>query len=305
MLSALFAIVLSLFFNEISAQFTNATCNVPGYEWAFNSLEQSPCVMASYMLAPCRGSSTVYSLDPGWRYSGANEGLSEQCHCSSAVYSLLTVCQYCQRNTSTIVESWGVWTENCTTTDVQNGFFIPGIPAGTKIPIWAFQAFDTNETFSVIKAQQLAATNGSEFGPPLPSTVPSNYPTPSLTGSRSPSANLPSGSSSPSSEPASSSGSTPVGAIVGGVVGGVAGIAIIAALIFFLVLRKDRQRKNRMSGQSNSVQVAPWSPSPPSSSTPQTAEHKLFEPNRPPNLSYNGSFTTSPTQTYHPYKPEL
>lgn len=299
MLAALVPIALSFLVREISAQLTNATCDVSGSEWSFNSLGQSPCVMASYMFTPCWGTYTIYALRPGWLYTGPrSKGDSDPCVCSSVMYSLLSACQFCQSSASTSIEPWWMWTENCTATEVQNGFFIQGIPFGTKIPVWAFKPFDTNDTFSLVGAQQVAASNQTELEPA--STSSSRTPiSPSATNIRP--TETPSPSSSSGAASSSNSSSTPVGAIVGGVVGGVAGIALIAGLVFFF-LHKSKQKERPLS-ESSKVPWSPSSQSPTLAPTPQTAEHRLYDPNNPATFPQSGSYF--PNQPYHPNKPQL
>ncbi|KAJ5248148.1 hypothetical protein N7524_012108 [Penicillium chrysogenum] len=101
--------------------------------------------------------------------------------------------------------------------------------------------------------QLMAISSASAI--PTPSSTPSTFVTSSpTTTSTTPSSTTSTGEAKPAS-------STNTAAIAGGTVGGVAGVAILIALVWFLLRRRNKQR------QENSVQDMP----PPS--TNQTQQH--------------------------------
>ncbi len=81
----------------------------------FNSVGQSPCVVAGYMMATCSGGCepftclhvrgcglifiAAYTIDPlpsGYSYTGGYGSHSSECMCSTIGYSLFGACAVCQ-----------------------------------------------------------------------------------------------------------------------------------------------------------------------------------------------------------------
>ncbi|KAI0246498.1 hypothetical protein BJV78DRAFT_148240 [Lactifluus subvellereus] len=187
-----------------------------------NSLGQSPCTVAAYLMATCNGGSFYMPpLEPGNSYPGPTGGDDgDLCKCNTVVYSLLSACDACQQ------EPWIDWLEyslNCTNVMPVPSFPNP-IPSGTRVPQWAlldvtFEDIWNNDTsfavgdFPEITPGMVIPPNGAYPGPP---STP--YP----------------------SRPTQSSSSN-AGAIAGGAVGGVAAIAVASLAVFFWLRRKRPQ----------------------------------------------------------------
>ncbi|KAJ7905708.1 hypothetical protein B0H14DRAFT_22030 [Mycena olivaceomarginata] len=216
-----------------SAQTTNATCDV-AHNWAFNSKKQSPCEVASTLLAACTGSYEVYALPTDFHYEGPSIQDANPCQCNTVVYSLLAECGLCQDRTITM---WSLWETNCASVSISS-FPMP-IPAGLHVPGWAYLDVRTSDTFS----EALAFANANI-------TESTAVPHPSKTSSPSPSSTaVPTSSTSsavvqPTVE-SDTSGSPPVNqtrsnAIGGGVVGGFFGLLLLVSAFSFWICRRRR-----------------------------------------------------------------
>ncbi|KAF9265501.1 hypothetical protein L218DRAFT_142546 [Marasmius fiardii PR-910] len=205
-------------------EFPPAKCDpATGFDWAFNSKNQSPCDVASYLGGACNnGEFSIPALNASQSYLGPTLLTANPCRCNTVFYSLLSACAACQGR---IYQRWSLYDGNCST--VYTNF--PGdIPSGTAVPSWAYLDISSSDTFEPDRAKALA--NGPEStGTPKPTG--SNTPPPLV----SPTA--------ASSDSGGSNNSSNAGAIAGGVVGGVAGVAIIAVFAFwFLRRRRGRSR---------------------------------------------------------------
>ncbi|KAJ7120499.1 hypothetical protein C8R43DRAFT_83280 [Mycena crocata] len=125
-----------------SAQTSNATCSV-AQKWASNSQQQSPCLVASSLLAVCTGSYDVFALPEGWHYNGPSIQDANPCQCNTVVYSLLSECGLCQNRT---VVMWSVWETNCASVSI--GSFPKPIPAGLHVPGWAYLDVKATDMFN-------------------------------------------------------------------------------------------------------------------------------------------------------------
>ncbi|KAI0250333.1 hypothetical protein BJV78DRAFT_590711 [Lactifluus subvellereus] len=111
-----------------------ADCSPP-WQWTSNSLRQSPCTVAAYLMATCnQGAFSIAPLGPGYSYIGPN-GVDDGnlCKCNTVAYSLLSACDGCQQ------ETWITWSQysfNCTKTFPVSSFPNP-VPSGTRVPQWA------------------------------------------------------------------------------------------------------------------------------------------------------------------------
>jgi len=197
----------------VLSQHTEAVCNITSLSWTFNSLGQSPCLVAAYMLNPCStdGDVDVPTSGPGQHYAlddGANP-----CQCNSVSYSLLSACASCQEGE---IDSWTDYTDNCTQVypDGQYGF---AIPAGTAVPKWAYQLVTGTNRFNLSEAQ-------------ITGDKPENLTTTTSSSRPSDSAN-----SKPSSK-------NTTAVIAGSVVGGVIAIAILGGLLTFWLISQRRKR---------------------------------------------------------------
>lgn len=123
--------VVSFFFPGFAIAVISAPDCRSTWEWSFNSLGQSACMVAAFMMSTCNaGSFTVDPLPQGHSYPGpGGTDDSNLCKCSTVGYSLLSACAGCQG------EHWISWSEyvtNCTTT-LPPSFPNP-IPSGTLVP---------------------------------------------------------------------------------------------------------------------------------------------------------------------------
>ncbi|KAI0045398.1 hypothetical protein FA95DRAFT_1561114 [Auriscalpium vulgare] len=94
------------------AQGPNEEC-AAGWDWTFNSLGQSPCVIEALLEDNC----------------------GNACACNTIVYSLASACSACE---TLSWEDWNHWftTNNCTLLQMDlSGFEIPDT---TRVPLWAF-----------------------------------------------------------------------------------------------------------------------------------------------------------------------
>ncbi|KAG2124405.1 uncharacterized protein EDB93DRAFT_542877 [Suillus bovinus] len=219
------------------AQASTATC-ISSDRWMNNSLQQNPCVVASYLQGVCVGGDfTVGPLSSGWFYGAPSGDEATACACSTVTYSMLAACSVCQ---DTLYLSWSSWCSNCSMISI--GLYPMDIPAGTKVPNWAY--LNVTAGFDPI-----AALNNGDFPESTATHVPSTTTTTvtylstlsasfitvyaSLTSSSAAATGL-----FPSSTSTSSLTSSNVRTVAGGVVGGViGGAAIISFVIWFLAKR--------------------------------------------------------------------
>ncbi|KAL0959081.1 hypothetical protein HGRIS_014379 [Hohenbuehelia grisea] len=189
---------------------SHAQCDA-GFDWMFNSRQQSPCAMAEALGGVCTGGGfTLPPLETDEMYVGPYKSTQTVCRCSSVFYSLASACAACQS------ESWIKWSAyayaNCSTISV--GWFPTNYPPGIPIPHYAFQNVTITDGWDLNIA---LADHGPESGA---SPSPRVSPTPTQTSSSHPN----------------------VGAIAGGVVGGIIGLGIIVAGTIFFVCRRRRHR---------------------------------------------------------------
>jgi len=277
-LLAVFAASLAVIVPHTTAQLisTNATCNSTGsFDWAFNSLGQSPCLVAAYLGSVCSaGQFFVPALGPSQFYSGPNVENANDCRCNSVFYSTISACAACQGNEYL---KWSSWYTNCSSVFVSE--YPEDIPTGTKVPHWAYEnvtigdgAFNT----TVAKAETSS---------------------PESTGTPKPTGTAP---ASPSNSPAAS-GSKPkkshAGAIAGGVIGGLVGLAIVAGLIFWLIRRRRTPKApsslvNTLPGASNPMSYTSVTPFP----TGAVQAPKLYNPSDPSTFPTTPSIYSTPEQ---------
>ncbi|KAJ7087851.1 hypothetical protein C8R44DRAFT_29083 [Mycena epipterygia] len=215
-----------------SAQTTNATCSL-SHKWALNSQQQSPCLVASALLAVCTGSYYVDALPQGFHYEGPDLQDANPCQCNTVVYSLLAECGLCQNRT---ISMWSVWETNCVSVSI--GSFPKPIPAGLHVPGWAY--LDAMDMFN----ESLAEANPNI-------TESTAVPQPSRTSS-SVSVSTASTSSVAAQATAVSDSSSNVptvnqkrsNAIGGGIVGGFAALILVCGLAFWIHRRRRTVRTN-------------------------------------------------------------
>ncbi|CAA7271566.1 unnamed protein product [Cyclocybe aegerita] len=232
---------------------SDASC-LPFYNWTYNSRNNSPCEVASSLLAVCNGGPyPVDALPDASHYIGPTLDNANPCQCNTVVYSLMSACAACQGRTYL---SWSVWSANCVTVYI-NEFPAP-LPPGVFVPGWAYLDIKTVDNFDQSNARANAnRTESSSIPPPKPSsTRTSASRTPTLKPSRQASpvaAKTTSSSSSSSVTPSptvseaaiSMDGSDPRANTIGGsIVGGLLGLAVIGGMLFWFIKRRQWRSRN-------------------------------------------------------------
>ncbi|KIK57656.1 hypothetical protein GYMLUDRAFT_75271 [Collybiopsis luxurians FD-317 M1] len=298
-MSSLFATtgVLALFLGCVRSQtVTLASCDAStGFSWSYNSLDQDPCTVATYLGGVCNsGQYTIPAINSTQFYSGPSSTAQNECRCSTVLYSLLMACAECQGATTI---NWSSYSQSCST--VYTGIFLDTIPSGTKVPNWAYQNV-TSGGFNATLAQLTGDSPESTGAATATSSSVSSSPA------------LASGSSatnSPSTQTgASKSSKSNAGVIAGSVVGGVIGLALIIAALFWFLRRRSRSTRSRnieaarppvlghgndrlspdMTGTTHAQTIIPFPP----------VQQKLYSPDDPSTFPPN---VASPTTTHAPY----
>ncbi|KAF7294790.1 hypothetical protein MIND_01016700 [Mycena indigotica] len=225
------------------AQTTNATCEV-SHKWASNSQKQSPCEVASSLVAVCSGSYEVGALPDGFHYNGPDVATANPCWCNTVTYSMFSECALCQGRTFVM---WSLWEINCKS--VTKDAFPNPLPAGLHVPGWAYldvEAGDQfNETLAFANANITESTAASQ-----PSKTSAPISTSRVTSSAA------AATSSASPPAADDSGQAPlnqkrINAIGGGVVGGFAALVVVALALFCF------HRKRRIAQTQGAVLESP------------------------------------------------
>lgn len=274
MLRLFAAVILGLLLHCGAAQnTTEATC-LSGFNWSFNSLNQSPCDVAAALAGVCVGTDfTLAPLAPGFVYLGPPPENANSCRCSSVYYSLLSACAVCQDRDFI---KWSVYKANCSV--VFDQVYSQPIPPNIRVPHYAYLDVETADTFNITLAETAGGTESTSV--------------PSATGP------LASGSGASATSPANSGKKkSNAGAIAGGVVGGVVAIALIATLIFWLLRRN--QRGSLPSPGYGPVMTSQNPLSGASSSYAATPAPKVYDPNDPSTYPTNFSEPSG----YNPYTP--
>ncbi|KAJ3812314.1 hypothetical protein F5876DRAFT_74964 [Lentinula aff. lateritia] len=187
------------------------------YQWSFNSLDQNPCVVASFLGQACNTQYSIPPINTTENYGGPSTGQQDNpCQCSSVMYILLSACGACQGGTFIA--------------------FPENIPSGTRVPRWAYQNVTAEDNFNPTEAQAVGDA-------------------PESTGSSPPTGTSTTGTSTPTLTPTVSSQGkkTNAGAIAGGVVGGV--IVVLLALVALLYLRRMQRRRNKKGAARAEIDV--------------------------------------------------
>ncbi|KAI5899596.1 uncharacterized protein SCHCODRAFT_02015531 [Schizophyllum commune H4-8] len=184
------------------------------YNWMRNDVGQTPCEVASSLMAAC--GSDLESFSP------PTEETQTDCACSMVTYVLVQACVACRYESDHSASSWYNWRVGCS--DATDEGFPHDVSDAVVVPDWAFYdvtQYSAEGNFSVSDAKSIYASDPSQSTLEPSSTATSTA------------------SSTPSSVGATSSGPN-IGAIVGGVIGGVA--AIVIALVALLLWRKRKER---------------------------------------------------------------
>ncbi|KAK0197014.1 hypothetical protein F5146DRAFT_24758 [Armillaria mellea] len=154
-----------------SSAVSNVTC-LPSYSWAENGCDQTPCEVAAYLISQC--TDEPFTLDPlpaDTHYAGPTSPQdSNECECSSVVYSLVSACAGCQNRNW---QNWDVWRTNCS--NIYYSVFPKNIPIQTTVPVWAYMDYTDIDAFNPQDAQSIASEKlpDSSFMPESTSTTSS------------------------------------------------------------------------------------------------------------------------------------
>ncbi|KAH9066330.1 hypothetical protein EDB87DRAFT_1679074 [Lactarius vividus] len=256
-----------LFVGTARAQVSAPDCTDSNFAWSYNSLQQNPCWVTAYLAAVCNnGAFIIPKLQTGNFYTGpggADNG--DLCKCNTVVYNLISACGACQGGSSI---PYSTWTTNCTTKALATTFPEP-VPAGTRVPKWAYIDATISDIWNASAAQLVGddpeVTGTSTIVPISTNRGPQSTLTPTTSGS------------GPSSTSTSHSSSN-AGAIAGGVVGGIVGVALVAGVAAWFFIRRRRARSapstTYMTGQGGDMgQPVPY---------PLTIETpRLYDPSDP------------------------
>ncbi|KAG6377322.1 hypothetical protein JVT61DRAFT_15112 [Boletus reticuloceps] len=234
----------------IVAQSSEATC-LPAFGWMTNSKNQSPCLVAAYLVSVCDlAPFVVQALPPTYHYAGPYATGQSTCGCSSVTYNAFSACAICQNATET---NWSLWNFNCST--VYPGSYPPGVPSGTALPQWMFQDVTKTDVFNATLAQSVG-----DFPESTANQAQSSVSNSATAASASASLTAePIGPPTQTSTPAPSGGGSKIGAIVGGVVGGVVGLLAIVGL--GLIAYRHLRNKKLSQPQAPMVEHIPSDPS--------------------------------------------
>ncbi|KAH9035485.1 hypothetical protein EDB85DRAFT_1943616 [Lactarius pseudohatsudake] len=260
-----------LFIGTARAQVNAPNCSDSTFAWSYNSLQQNPCLVTAYLAAVCNnGVFSIPELLPQHYYTGpSGVDNDDQCKCNTVVYNLISACDACQG------ASWipySTWSFNCTANaKAPPGIFPEPVPAGTRVPQWAYIDTSIGDNWNVAAAQ-LAGDSPEVTG------TGANGPTSTIRVSQSTLTPTTSGSGSSSTSTSTSHSSSNAGAIAGGVVGGIVGAALIAGVAAWFIIRRRRARSapsaTYMTGQGGDMgQPVPY---------PLTIETpRLYDPSDP------------------------
>jgi len=256
-----------------------------GFDWTFNSRNQSPCQIAAYLDSACEANPSdayIAPLDNSSHYV-LSQSAANDCFCNTVFYSVISACAVCQGDEYL---PWATWNTNCTRSYVDQ--FPVTIPAGTAIPAWAYM--DVPEgLWNATAADAFKAINDTEFTASTASATSSSSLTPSSTSSVTPTQ-----STTPVTvvAPSSSSKKTNVGAIAGGIIGGLA-VVVLAAIAFVLWLRHRRAQRRPPSAAFRATTPLVTTPY-----MPDTVEKQFLPDTAPSPLS-----ATSAGRLYNPDDP--
>ncbi|KDR73490.1 hypothetical protein GALMADRAFT_227940 [Galerina marginata CBS 339.88] len=260
-------LTLSLNLQGILAQ-SDASC-LPFYNWTSNSHKQTPCDVASSLLAICNnGPFPVDALPESTHYLGPSLQNANPCQCSTVTYSLMSACGACQGRTYL---SWSVWSANCPTVSLSS--FPELIPTGVAVPGWAYLDVKANDNFDQSLAKQDAnLTESTAIPSPTSSVVKSTAAksssstvvksTSGFTTATATTSILPSPSASSAGDSSSSASRIKKeNAIGGGIVGGLVGLMVICGLFFWYIQRRRRFARDGQplpSLNATDPEIASW-----------------------------------------------
>ncbi|KZS88830.1 hypothetical protein SISNIDRAFT_489857 [Sistotremastrum niveocremeum HHB9708] len=250
-LCSIFLLLFIPLFRNIRAQDTAPSSNICDegeFPWAFNSLNQSACVIASYLGEVCTPGTpwpvSPLGSDPNQVYSTSSN--PTQCECSSVMFFLLAACTACQ-NHSISQFLWTVYSVNCTS--VSEASFPFNIPNVTAVPHWAYQnvLLDSN-TFNLSLAESL----GDDLESSGITSKAARTTALQTSTSTSPSSSTPSTNSNGTVADTNQHHVAPVsGAVAGGVIAG----CLLLFIGFYFIQRHLRKSRSGLSIRSGTHEM--------------------------------------------------
>ncbi|KAF8261139.1 hypothetical protein EI94DRAFT_1746677 [Lactarius quietus] len=264
--------------NSARAQVSAPNCTDSSFAWSYNSLHQNPCLVAAYLAAVCNnGAFVIPALLPQNSYAGpTGTDDADLCKCNTVVYNLINACDACQGSPWL---PYSDWTSNCTV-KASPGTFPEPVPAGTRVPLWAYIDTSIGDNWNISMAKSIGdspeVTGTSSI---IPTSTSGNSPstfTPGLTGSGS----LPNSSSHHSSD---------AGAVAGGVIGAIACVGLIAGAVAWY--RRRQRGHSAPSSAYRSLQDNEMAHPDPFPITIDPS--KPYDPNDP--MTHPGNLYTAPS----------
>ncbi|KAH9483715.1 hypothetical protein JR316_0003191 [Psilocybe cubensis] len=230
MLWRLLSLFILLTLLHCSSAQSDASC-LPFYNWTLNSHNQTPCDVASSLLAVCNnGPFPVNALPDASHYIGPTLQDANPCQCNTVTYSLMSACGACQGRTYL---SWSVWSANCASVSIS--VYPKPIPSGVAVPGWAY--LDVKSL-----ARQDANLTESTAIPSPTSTKAFSTTTKLSTTSSTPISTSPSASAVDNSpDPAKVKRDNAMG---GGIVGGLAGLILLCGGLYYYLQNRRRISRN-------------------------------------------------------------
>ncbi|KAI0687604.1 hypothetical protein C8Q76DRAFT_266734 [Earliella scabrosa] len=216
---------------------TRATC-LPGSEWMNNREHgQSPCLVASWAVVPCRGSNAAnpWVIDPMHPYLGPTPTSDLfRCRCNTVFYSLLAACGACQGYHGIDgIENFTVHMADCPPGYIVHRQYPQDIPPEVTIPDWAYLDV-VNDQWNEAAASALALQD-PESATSKSASASSATVSPDAAATRSPVCIAT--RSAPSAHSTSGQSYGVVGPAVGGAIGGVA-ILLLMVIAILMYLRR-------------------------------------------------------------------
>ncbi|KAF5313148.1 hypothetical protein D9619_002646 [Psilocybe cf. subviscida] len=248
------------------------TC-MSGFSWAFNTLNQSPCQIASFLGGACVQPGTGLSIPPllpSQLYLGPQLNRTTDCQCSSVYYSVLSACALCQ---GAGVSSWRAYNQNCTMPFLT--VFQPAIPSVVKVPHYAYLDVSLGSgQFDPTVAQAAGGVDSSAVPQPTTSTAPS----------------------------AAGHKKSHAGSIAGGVVGGIVGLLLVGFSVYWLL--RSRNRRQHQGPIFDEPQSENGTTLGDGKTNPYGAPAQLYDPNDPKSFpatmaQLTGSTHSFPSQGRH------
>ncbi|KAJ3979592.1 hypothetical protein F5890DRAFT_1558548 [Lentinula detonsa] len=143
------------------------------YGWAYNSLNQDPCAVATYLGQACNSTYTIEPIGTGQFYTAPTSSEANACTCSSVFYMTLSACGGCQSDGAIFTS------------------FPQPIPDKTSVPHWAYENVTETGGFDEVSAEALgdapetaggslpASSTSSTVTEPTSSSIFEPKPTPS------------------------------------------------------------------------------------------------------------------------------